>query len=188
MRLFCMRRKKVEGLVLDLTRLVDGQPFILEDLIVHEPVRLHTLCSSCNKLHFIHKDHQCFMCFRLCNVPTEIREYIISIYSSPCEFCGDTDSIRHFDHINIFDKKACILDIVNESLDDIKNEVAKCQLLCITCHYKVTRFEMRHGFLRKKRRLNKRKALGEDVTDEWTNAFADYEAALTPFYRALRGK
>jgi len=187
-----MRRTKFEGMVLDLTRLSEGEPFVLKDLIVHEIEqshnRTHAICLSCNKLQNIYREQQCFMCFRLSTTPTEIRDYIVSLYTSPCVFCGDIDSIKHFDHINIFDKTACILDLVTEPLNTIQIEVTKCQLLCISCHYKVTQFEIRNGFIRRKKKLNKRRASGEDVTKEWECAFKDYEEALTPFYRALRGE
>jgi hypothetical protein len=77
-----------------------------------------------------------------------------------CAFCGKVrinPSEFHFDHVNMFEKKGTVgtmlFDGVN--MDTIKEEVKKCQLLCVGCHAIVTKMENRLGFTylkRKKRR------------------------------------
>jgi hypothetical protein len=61
----------------------------------------------------------------------------------------------HFDHINIFDKTDSVCNMVKDDLDIecIKREIDKCQLLCIHCHYIVTRIEHKLGFIQMKKEL-----------------------------------
>ena len=56
-----------------------------------------------------------------------------------CSKCGykENPDILHFHHIDPTTKIANISRMVgkNHSMERIKNEIAKCKLLCITCHH-----------------------------------------------------
>ena len=52
-------------------------------------------------------------------------------------------------------KKTEILNLANTSLQEIQEEISKCQLLCKECHAKVTKHEHTTGFICEKRKLNK---------------------------------
>ena len=51
-----------------------------------------------------------------------------------CSYCGTTDAIWHFDHINPKTKKYVISIITNMSDEEYYKELTKCQLLCPSCH------------------------------------------------------
>ena len=116
------RRKKVEGLTIDLARMPETGEFVLEDLIVEES-------SVC---------------------PYEVSpfpEWLEDLYKNPCSFCGANDRRMHFDHINMFEKRDSISTMIYTgcSKEEIIAEINKCQLLCIHCHNKVTFMERKYG-------------------------------------------
>jgi hypothetical protein len=71
--------------------------------------------------------------------PSEVilkKNYIISIKNKPCHDCSNTFPhwVLQFDHLR--DKIECISRAVdkNMSLDFIKEELRKCELVCCNCH------------------------------------------------------
>jgi len=51
--------------------------------------------------------------------------------------CGTTDRLE-FDHIDRTTKKYVIASRVNNKWDNLKEELDKCQLLCVDCHLQKT--------------------------------------------------
>ncbi len=201
------RRKKVEGLILDLTRIVEGVPFTFEELIVEGPVvekvvrkrqekkekpvieRVERICSSCDTVRLVKIDDcgTCFMCRRLHDIKAEVAHYLRDAYKGPCSLCGGHYTMYHYDHKNMFDKKASVLDLVHEPLEVIKAEIAKCHLVCIPCHSKITAAEARLGYTKKKIRLNKSMREGVDVTCEIAALAVQYAQDFDAVYDGLRG-
>lgn len=59
------------------------------------------------------------------------------LLSHPCADCGESDPIvLEFDHLE--NKKANVSDLLNRSLNVVKLEVSKCQVLCANCHRRKT--------------------------------------------------
>lgn len=59
----------------------------------------------------------------------------------PCETCGEKDPIvLQFDHINKNEKSHNISEMIHAgfSIEKIKEEVQKCQVLCANCHARRT--------------------------------------------------
>jgi len=57
-----------------------------------------------------------------------------------CEICGESDPIvLDFHHNDPAEKKYLVSNMVRDgnSLDTIKNEIAKCIVLCCNCHRKI---------------------------------------------------
>jgi len=161
--LFCInmgRKKKVEGLTLDLTRIPESGEFILEDLIVIEPPPPPPAIKH------------------------EFPEWLVELYKNPCSFCGVQSEHMHFDHINMFEKVDCVSALAYRGCpkEEILAEINKCQLLCILCHQKVTNKEHKLGFIRTKRRLNKSIRRGNDVEDIRNKLKGDYSVAMAGFY------
>lgn len=102
-----------------------------------------TICGHC------HAD-------RLTTIPAATRDYIATVYSRGCEFCGTKVGRFHLDHINMFSKTGGVIQMMESGspLADLVAEVAKCQLLCVPCHEIVSAFEESYGFFTKKAALN----------------------------------
>lgn len=70
------------------------------------------------------------------------REYVYDVLdNASCVACGEDDPIvLEFDHIDRRDKSASVSAILLKgcTLDDVKEEIAKCQILCANCHRKKT--------------------------------------------------
>jgi len=179
---------------LDLTQ--EGFP-VLEEFIekkrerkkkVRVVCRKNIECSHCRVQTTSSRDDTlCFMCYKLRDASPEIRELIIKAYNAPCSFCSRIDGLKHFDHINIFNKKTEILNLANTSLQEIQEEISKCQLLCKECHAKVTKHEHTTGFIRKKIQLNKLIKKGKQVEDKRKQLEIEYENIFTAFYESLKG-
>lgn len=59
------------------------------------------------------------------------------LHGKSCESCGVTDTrVLAFDHLNGVNKFANIADLVSRglALQKLKDEVAKCRILCHNCH------------------------------------------------------
>ncbi len=149
-------------------------------------------CSVCHKVLRVYEEVEgsphCYLCYRLRNATEEMCTFVREAYSHPCTFCGDTDSLKHFDHINMFEKRATILDLVDGPLEELKEELAKCQLLCVPCHTIVTRREHRMGFIKKKKSLTKAINSGKDMVMTRNALAAEYAVAMAPFYEKMRGR
>jgi len=191
------RRRKVVGLTLDLTRISASGGIVLEDLIVPEPPTKVNNCEIC-KSHVIGAFRECDgknMCGLCCaiyknKITHAAAERLKQEYAKPCPFCGDNKRRKNFDHINMFTKEGCIGFMVENGQDSDKiiAEIDKCQLLCVKCHYKVTTYEQYKGFFRKKRRFNRHKAAGGDISAMKAKYMTEYAAIMEPFYRNLTAK
>jgi hypothetical protein len=168
------RKKNVEGLTLDLTRIPENGEFIIENLIVVEKPAVP----------LVKRDKY--------NYSSEELSILNEKYSQPCTFCNKTGKM-HFDHINMFNKSECVGIMIDKKyhFKDIIDEINKCQLLCIQCHKKVTAHEHKCGFIAKKRLFNKIIRSGGDVEGIKTVLIDQYNEIMGPFYsqmRASRGK
>src|SRR5688572_17252095 len=71
------------------------------------------------------------------NARQRAREIITEYFAThPCVDCGETDSVvLTFDHIGI-DKRDNVSDMVRNglSVDTIRAEIAKCEVVCYNCH------------------------------------------------------
>ena len=89
-----------------------------------------------------------------------------------CAFCGKeriNPSEFHFDHVNMFEKKGTVGNMLFDgvNMDTIKEEVKKCQLLCVSCHAIVTKMEVRLGFTQlKSRRYNRKTGVRKEDYNE----------------------
>jgi len=196
------RRRKVEGFVLDLTRMVEGDGMTIKDLIVHDEEKplvvnkerplmcISNTCSRCG-VHWrcyrkIDDSAVCYMCYVLSDASPEVVQLLRESYRRPCEFCGSNDEIKHFDHVNMFYKEYPILSMINMPIEEIQKELSKCQLLCLPCHSKVTTAEIRFGFMKRKAFLRRQGGRGIDVTELRREYAQEYEVIMTKVYDWLR--
>lgn len=183
----------MEGLILDLTRVVEGVPFTLEELIVvEEPtvaVRPITgrRCIDCHKTKNCRYDGpRCYFCSRISLVDAEKAEFIKEAYAGPCVFCSRRVGKKHYDHINMFEKNGNIMSMIESSIDVIKDELSLCQLLCVPCHKKITAKEREYGFTAKKQELNRRLACGDDIEQARKELAEEYALIFEDVYANLR--
>ena len=108
-------------------------------------------------------------------------EYILQEVKKPCRFCGRVEVKKNFDHVNMFEKSGTVGMMVIRGCPEsaILKEIQKCQILCVDCHRVVTSYEMRRGFMKKKRALNREH--GGDAARAML--IAEYDTVMTRFYR-----
>jgi hypothetical protein len=188
------RRRAVEGLVLDLTRISEGIAFTLEEVVVRPvprrmpPPRVEGICADCDTGHMcrdISGELLCFLCRCLRTSSIEVAAYIRDAYKGPCSLCGRKSHVYHFDHINMFEKAACIPELACESIEVVGAEIAKCQLVCVPCHRVITSHEIRKGYFKKKRLLKKALAAGKDITEMRANYASEYARDFAEVYDGL---
>lgn len=98
----------------------------------------------------------------------------------------------HYDHLNMFNKGDSICSMVNNGtpIEDIFEEIDKCQVLCIQCHHIVTDIERRLNFTRIKqtmtRRLNAEEITPEEYDQQSARYQAIYEDKMMEIYGTLR--
>jgi|APGre2960657373_1045057.scaffolds.fasta_scaffold70132_2 hypothetical protein len=70
----------------------------------------------------------------------EKRQYLWDyLKENPCCICGEKDPVvLEFDHLDQTTKINCVSLMVYNSLDKIKKEIEKCQVLCANCHKRRT--------------------------------------------------
>ena len=109
--------------------------------------RLQSNCRECNKKYLkehYKKNHSYYLeknkrykeKYR-----KEAYEYLRQAAKDGCVVCGEDDfRCLHFNHINPAEKKGAICHMVNRqvNLDIIKEETAKCNVMCANCHAKHT--------------------------------------------------
>lgn len=126
-------------------------------------------CSLCNKVQFNEttsskkwkeNDKVCLTCW---NGFKEERDDIWKTIREKtgqniCTLCNKSSPIdmHHYDHISCFNKTESIMDMVyrGENIENIMEEVNKCQLLCISCHSMITKFEHEYRLIYKKKKIN----------------------------------
>jgi hypothetical protein len=104
-------------------------------------IHIHPFCDNCTHSSRIESP-----------LWKEVQEYCTKHDINSCRFCGKIKQKGyrfHFDHLSIFDKRDNVCSMIankNEFIDIIL-EIQKCQLLCIHCHYIVTKIENSYGFI-----------------------------------------
>lgn len=93
-----------------------------------------------------------------------IKDYSESVGKTNCNICKTSliinkENIRkyHYDHINMFEKSnsICIMISTGIDIEQVVDEIDKCQVLCIPCHNIITKVEHMCGFIRVKRSMTK---------------------------------
>jgi len=126
--------------------------------------KLEMNCFECNKIilniesgiwkSYTWKGNKiCDNCYSQYENEREIlREKIILYKPIQCNFCKRIKEQKcerfHYDHLNMFEKDNSICSMICDGLpiEEIYREIDKCQILCLSCHYKVTNIEMMFGF------------------------------------------
>lgn len=76
----------------------------------------------------------------------ENRDFIFEFLNkNPCNICGEKDVlVLEFDHLH--DKKYNISEMISSglTLEVLKKEIEKCQVLCANCHRRKTAIEQNH--------------------------------------------
>lgn len=112
--------------------------------------RVCIICKETKSLIEFHKDKANHTGYgsrcKGCNVGQRmtrrkvLQDYLLELlHKNPCKDCGEKDvSVLEFDHIG--DKKHEVAQILRNvlSLDILKEEVAKCEIICANCHRKRT--------------------------------------------------
>jgi hypothetical protein len=72
------------------------------------------------------------------------RQYMYDYLSThPCEVCGESDPVvLEFDHLDQSTKHTAVGLMADYSLTKIKEEIAKCRVLCANCHKRHTAIQM----------------------------------------------
>ena len=132
------------------------------------------LCYSCHRKRFM----------GLCD---ELNQYLSEKGHISCNFCGKiriNPTDFHFDHINMYSKTGSVGPMLynGRSIDKIKKEIEKCQLLCVSCHAAVTHFEHRYGFIKAKKSKN------TETIEAMDKIYDEYMGEVYAFMRGLHGK
>ena len=191
----------IDALIAEMQRNVEPEPPIVQvktDEEILDEISDKHHCHNCRRSIFsdpkVWKEtvlcENCHKRVRMREVPRELTEYIRNVYRRGCSFCDIKDGRFHLDHINMFSKIKSVYELRNDGApaEVIIAEIDKCQLLCVNCHGLVTKFELKRGFIKQKRILNKKIAAGENVTDLRGRLYAEYEAVMTKMYPLIREK
>jgi len=164
-------------------------------------------CYECNKkIIKLHKNtnrlwkhnNLCDKCW--CNHEKDMEQLWtqISEYKNlTCNICKTTrtrghNERFHYDHLNMFDKGESICNLVNEGypIEEIYNEIDKCQILCISCHHIVTDIEKKLPFTRIKSSMTKKlnsKEITQQEYDEKVNYHKSiYKDKMLDIYETLK--
>ena len=120
-------------------------------------------CSSCNKEYQKkwYKNnaaaHKQKISINRKKSKQENRDYIYNFLSnSCCNTCGEKDIlVLEFDHLH--NKKHNISEMISSgiSVESLKKEIEKCQVLCANCHRRKTAIEQNHYRFSKQNELIK---------------------------------
>lgn len=125
----------------------------------------------------------------------KIKEYKLM----QCEICSSIQTEGrferyHYDHINMFNKGNSLCIMVNEgvNIEEIYEEIDKCQVLCLSCHHIVTDIEHKMCLSRIKQSMT-RSLNQEDITEDEYNTQTlhyqkIYEEKMKNIYKELRTK
>jgi hypothetical protein len=66
----------------------------------------------------------------------KVRALLKELKAKPCADCNQSfpPYVMHFDHRNPADKKYNVAKMLNNGLDTVRAEIAKCDLVCANCH------------------------------------------------------
>jgi hypothetical protein len=133
-----------------------------------------TACAQCRQRTFKLKKWDrldyCAACYHRDFQPLlearwrQVNVYLSNQHKDQCVLCKQTALYQknsgyyfHLDHINMFEKAASVYEWVTDgtALEQVYQEVDKCQVLCPSCHAAVTLVERRSGFIRLKQNLTR---------------------------------
>jgi hypothetical protein len=110
-----------------------------------------------------------------------------------CDFLQTKSNERfHFDHLNMFDKLDSICGLISSgaSEETLKQEIDKCQILCLRCHHLVTDIESKLGFTRIKQALTRQINTEVITEEEYQTSISSYttvyEQKMESVYSCLR--
>lgn len=100
----------------------------------------HKVCALCGErkaiTEFRSKRSKCKQCDK--QVREKLKSYIDELKNQPCTDCGQTypSYVMDFDHLDGYTKHKNVADLIGErtSIRVIRNELAKCELVCANCH------------------------------------------------------
>jgi len=106
-------------------------------------------CKTCNKEYQTkwYQDNKELQCrkaiYNKKRTKEDNRNYILEyLNKNPCKICGESDIlVLEFDHL--INKKNNISEMISggHSLETLKKEIEKCQVLCANCHRRKTAIE-----------------------------------------------
>lgn len=106
-------------------------------------------CRSCNKeqQQKWYKNNREMQCEKVTKNKKknkeENRNFVLEhLQNNPCKMCGESDIlVLEFDHLS--NKKNNISEMISggHSLETLKKEIEKCQVLCANCHRRKTAIE-----------------------------------------------
>lgn len=104
------------------------------------------LCRQCNEviplINKIPKQNCCTTCDNDTskNKRLKKRKFVYSyLLDHPCVDCGESDPITlEFDHLDSSLKEHSISNMMGMSIEKIKLEISKCEVVCANCHRKRT--------------------------------------------------
>lgn len=107
---------------------------------------LQSDCKDCSKsisraYYAINAEKQCKQIHAARKIRRKIHQKFILDYlkSHPCFHCGESDPIvLEFDHLRNKRKNLSHMIGGSDSIDSIKKEIEKCQVLCANCHRRKT--------------------------------------------------
>jgi hypothetical protein len=140
---------------------------------------LRTVCDNCLGVYYCQLKewcgkNECYYCYRthkssIDETWMKINNYLEQHNKNGCYFCKrKRDNIIggfHFDHINMFEKNDNICSMVDHgsTLEEIIEEINKCQLICISCHNIITTIERNLGYHRLKSNITKKTNAGLEI-------------------------
>ena len=201
------RRRKpvVEGAVLDLTGdapvvvapppppVATEETQSVQDLFASTVASMKKSCDHCGCAVYSHlriwgEQKICPECYAQVYPAhrDELNRWMETAGLKGCAFCGKpraNPSGFHFDHVNMFEKSGTVCRMLFDgaAIDKIKEEIQKCQLLCLCCHAIVTKMEVRLGFTHLKVKRWRRRT---DVSKE---EYTEKMGEVYSYIKALRG-
>lgn len=133
-------------------------------------------CEKCETdIKYIYKWKEASLCGKCYITEKErlsdmVQDYLTECGMTSCVFCGKGRVGVygfHLDHKNMFDKSDSVIKMIlrGADFDLIKEEIDKCQLLCVDCHMLVTGAEVSCGFTGAKcRKLNEKELYDKVMT------------------------
>ena len=137
---------------------------------------LRVICESCHCVYYCPlkqwlDKNECEYCYRshknkIDELWSKLNDYLIQNNINKCHFCKRERDNNiggfHFDHINMFNKNDNICSMVGRgsTLEEIIDEIQKCNLICISCHNIITTIERNLGYHRLKSNITKKTNAG----------------------------
>ncbi len=156
-----------EDIILDIIEKTN-----IDDIVKNELLQTSYRCEECNNIKYNmnisgskwRNKIICDKCYikyddEINIIKEQINEYI---KEKKCEICGIKQEHKReryqFDHKNMFDKNNSVCVMIKEGygIEEIKKEIDKCQLVCISCHSVITSMESKLKFIKLKMNLTRK--------------------------------